>query len=554
MRSNNVSFETALMATRAGNLFTTHTAVPAGFDRYPPEMIERYLGNYIKTRLNISLQQLLALGRKNSDDANEPFNMAYLALRGSGASNGVSRLHGKVSRQLFSHLYPRWPEEEVPIGYVTNGVHVPSWASVEASQFWEHRCGKNCWSGTPIEEKASVHHLPDAVLWRTRNDQRTALVEFCRERLSRILEARTAAADWIELAKHIFDPNILTIGFARRFATYKRPNLLLHDSERLLRLLKNQQMPVQLVIAGKAHPADRGGQALIQQWMHFIMRAEVRPHVIFLEDYDMLVTEQMVRGVDLWVNTPRRPWEACGTSGMKVLCNGGLNLSELDGWWAEAYSPKIGWALGDGLEHGDDPAVDAADANQLYDLLENEVAPSFYQRNAEGIPTRWVALMRESMARLTPEFSADRAVRQYTEQYYLPGAKAYRERSKDKGALAQRILETNKKIMDNWCEVRFGNMQSAANGDKLTIELQLYLDGVDPEQLSVELYAEGLNGTDSEKIKMDCAAALTSAKGLYLYRATVPAVRPASDYTARVLPVIPGAQIPLEFSEILWQK
>ena len=233
-------------------------------------------------------------------------------------------------------------------------------------------------------------------------------------------------------------PTRLTLGFARRFATYKRPNLLLHDPERLLRLLTNPQRPMQLIMAGKAHPADQAGQALIQEWTHFIRRPEVRPHVIFLSDYDMLLTEQLVQGVDVWLNTPRRPWEACGTSGMKVLVNGGINLSELDGWWAEAYAPEVGWALGDGQEHDDDPAWDAAEAEALYDLLEREVIPEFYTRDEQGIPTAWVARMRESMARLTPRFSSNRAVREYTEQHYLPAASAYLERAADKGEIGVR--------------------------------------------------------------------------------------------------------------------
>src|ERR1039457_1645658 len=239
-------------------------------------------------------------------------------------------------------------------------------------------------------------------------------------RLARHYAAAGASPEAVEQARHLFDPNALTLGFARRFATYKRPNLLLHDSERLLRLLTNPQRPVQLILAGKAHPADAAGQALIQQWIRFIRQTKARPHAIFLSDYDMLLTEHLVQGVDVWLNTPRRPWEACGTRGMKVVGNGGINLSELDGWWAEAYVPDLGWALGDGQEHGTDPAWDAAEAEALYDSLEREVIPEFYSRNEKGIPTAWVARMRESMALLTPRFTADRAVHEYTEQHYLP--------------------------------------------------------------------------------------------------------------------------------------
>ena len=407
--------------TRAGNLFTTHTPVAAGFDRFAPPLIAQYLGQYAQNSLGIGLDALLALGRENPKDVTEPFNMAYLALRGSGAVNGVSRLHGHVSRRIFQPLFPRWPTAEVPVSHVTNGVHVPSWDSAEAAALWTTSCGQDCWRGRTETLAADLRCVSDAALWQLRTTARQALIPYARERLARQLAASGASPAEITQAQQIFDPHALTMGFARRFATYKRPMLLLHDPERLTRLLTNPHRPVQLILAGKAHPHDQEGQAMIQAWVRFIrQRPEVRPQAIFLSDYDMLLSEQLVQGVDLWINTPRRPWEASGTSGMKVLVNGGLNLSELDGWWAEAYTPEVGWAIGDGQEHGDDPAWDAAEAEALYALLEQEVIPAFYTRNATGIPTAWVARMRESMARLTPHFSANRAVREYTEQYYLP--------------------------------------------------------------------------------------------------------------------------------------
>ena len=339
MEETGQPFEVALAVTRAGNLFTTHTAVAAGFDRFAPALIEQYLGGYAEEKLGIALNDLLALGRQNPNDSSESFNMAYLAIRGSGAVNGVSRLHGKVSRHLFEPLFPRWPADEVPVGYVTNGVHMPSWDSAEADDLWTKACGKDRWLVTTEPLEQDICRVSDASLWQFRTAASKSLVEYARERLSRQLAVAGAPSEAIDAAKHLFDPNALTLGFARRFATYKRPNLLLHDPERLLRLLANPERPVQLIIAGKAHPADQAGQALIQEWTHFIRRPEARPHVIFLSDYDMNLTEHLVQGVDVWLNTPRRPWEACGTSGMKVLVNGGINLSELDGWWAEAYTP-----------------------------------------------------------------------------------------------------------------------------------------------------------------------------------------------------------------------
>ena len=328
------------------------------------------------------------------------------------------------------------------------------------------------------------------------------------------------------MAKHLFDPNALTLGFARRFATYKRPNLLLHDPQRLLRLLTNSQRPVQLIIAGKAHPADQAGQALIQEWMHFIRRPEARPHAIFLSDYDMLLTEHLVQGVDVWINTPRRPWEACGTSGMKVLVNGGINLSELDGWWAEAYTPEVGWALGDGQEHGDDPAWDAAEAEALYDLLEREVIPEFYTRDENGIPTAWVTRMRESMARLTPRFSASRAVREYTEQHYLPAAAAYRERAANKGAVGRQVVDWQHAVDRKWGSLRFGDLRVETNADHHVFEVEVFLNDLDPNAVRVELYADGIDGGDPVRVEMKCARPLPDASRRCVYHATVP------DYTS----------------------
>jgi glycogen phosphorylase len=347
---------------------------------------------------------------------------------------------------------------------------------------------------------------------------------------------------------------VLTLGFARRFAAYKRPNLLLHDPARLLRLLSNSQRPVQLILAGKAHPADLAGQALIQKWIQFIRQPEVRPHAIFLSDYDMQLTERLVQGVDVWLNTPRRPWEACGTSGMKVLVNGGINLSELDGWWAEAYVPEVGWALGDGQEHGDDPAWDAAEAEMLYESLERKVVPDFYTRDAQGIPTAWVARMRESMARLTPLFSADRAVREYTEQHYLPAATAVRSRVENKGAVGSHIVDWRHSLEQKWAALRFGEIKVETKDGQHIFNVQVYLNDLDPASVRVELYADGLKAGNPERQEMKPVRPLVGAAGGYDYSASVSAARSPGDYTARVIPRCDGAAVPLESARILWQR
>ena len=547
-------FDVALAVTRAGNLFTTHTAVAAGFDRFPPALIEQYLGAYAQQKLGIPLIDLLALGRANPSDPSEPFNMAYLALRGSAAVNGVSRLHGKVSRQLFEPLFPHWPADDIPVGSVTNGVHVPTWDSAAADALWTQHCGKNRWLGTAVSLERDIRRTAEASLWQFRNAARRSLIEFARDRLSRQLTASGASTEVADAVKHLFDPNALTLGFARRFATYKRPNLLLHDRARLLRLLSDSRRPVQLIIAGKAHPADREGQALIQEWIRFIRQPAVRRHVIFLSDYDMQLTERLVQGVDVWINTPRRPWEACGTSGMKVLVNGGLNLSELDGWWAEAYTPEVGWAVGDGREHGDDPAWDAAEADALYGLLEREVIPEFYARDSAGIPTAWIARVRESMAQLTPRFSTNRTVREYVEQYYLQAATAHRQRAASQGALGRQIVDWQHKVNQHWEALRVAASRVATEAGRHLFEIEILLNDLEPDEVRIELYADGLDGGDPVRQEMKWARALPGAARGGAYHATAAATRPAGDYTVRVMPQRAGVAVPLECARILWQR
>jgi glycogen phosphorylase len=554
MQTTRQPFAVALTATRAGNLFTTHTAVAAGFDVFSPSLMEQYLGRYAQEKLGLSLRELLALGRQNPDDPNEPFNMAFLATRGSGAVNGVSQLHGRVSRRIFAPLFPRWPECEVPIGHVTNGVHMPTWDSAAADSLWTEACGKGRWLGTSTTLEADLRRVPDEKLWALRATNRKSLVEYARERVGQQMAGAGAPPEAIARTQARLDPGVLTLGFARRFATYKRPNLLLHDPERLIRILKNPQRPAQLILAGKAHPADQAGQSLIQEWTRFIRRSDASPPVIFLADYDMLLAENLVQGVDVWIDTPRRPWEASGTSGMKVLVNGGLNLSELDGWWAEAYAPEVGWALGDGEEHGDDPAWDAAEAEALYERLEQEVIPEFYTRNETGIPTAWVARIRESMTRLTPRFSASRTVREYTGQHYLPAAGAYRVRAADNGAAARKLVAWRNDLALKWPAIRFGALTVETHGEQYVIDAQVFLEGANPDTVRVELYADGAKSGDAVRQEMTRVRQLPGEAGGYTYRANVSSARPAMDYTARIMPHYDGLAVPLEAGWLLWQK
>ncbi len=548
------SFQTALAVTRAGNLFTTHTPVEAGFDRFSPELMRRYFRFYAEERLHIPLDEMIALGRSNSNDDSEPFNMAYLAIRGSGAINGVSRLHGRLSRRIFQPLFPRWPQDEVPVGHVTNGVHVPTWDSADADDLWTKACGKGVWRGDLESIENHLAAVDDETLWAMRNQARKSLIEYVRQRYARQLASLRESPGEIAAAGRLFDPSTLTMGFARRFATYKRPTLLLQDPERLLRILTNPRRPVQLILAGKAHPQDLAGQAMIKQWAAFLRRPEARAHVVFLSDHDMFLTERLAGGVDVWINTPLRPWEASGTSGMKVLVNGGLNLSELDGWWAEAYAPEVGWAIGDGKEHDHDPAWDAAEAQALYSLLEREVIPEFYTRNAKGIPAVWVARMRGSMSRLTPAFSANRTVREYTEEHYLDAAQRYTARAAQDGKLGAELVKWRNNIARSWKDVRFGPLNVGNQGGVLLFQVEVFLGDLDPEAVRVELFADGQNGGEPVRQPMERSRHVSTGSSSYNYVARTPATRPADHFTPRVVPYHPNALLPLEANEILWQR
>ncbi len=553
MQTNGISFQQALRATRAGNLFTTHTPVEAGFDQFAPELFRLYFRDYASD-LGVDVKELLALGRDNTDCPDAPFNMAYLAIHGSGAINGVSQLHGAVSRRLFQSLFPHWPPHQVPVGHVTNGVHVPSWDSIAADTLWTEACGKDRWRGALNTNEEQLRKLPDETLWNLRTQCRQQMIDFIRQRLIRQHRGRGAKEALIRACNEILDPDVLTLGFARRFAEYKRTNLLLYEPERLIRLLTNRDRPVQLVIAGKAHPQDVKGKQLLHAWQQFIARPEVRSHVVFVQDYDLGVAEQLTQGVDVWINTPRRPWEASGTSGMKVLVNGGLNLSELDGWWAEAYTQEVGWALGDDNEHNDIARWDAAEAEKLYRILEQDVIPCFYRRNHKGLPHDWVNRMRESMALLTMQYSTNRMLREYMQKYYAPLADACHRRMADDNAIAVDIQQWHAHLAQHWPRIHFGNVMSQETNGQHHFEVQVYLDDIRPEAIQVELYADATMETGSLSQPLKRGESLSGARNAYLYQGSVSANRPTTDYTPRIIPAHPEASIPLEANYILWYR
>jgi starch phosphorylase len=549
MKKTRQPFDVALTATRAGNIFTTHTAVNEGFDRFSPSLVEEYLGLYAQTKLGISIDRLLSLGRCDPGNSGELFNMAYLAIRASRFVNAVSQLHAQVSRAIFEPLFSRWPQEEVPIGYITNGVHMPSWDSEMADAFWTNRCGKCRWLGMPSELGNKVRQASDEEIWRLRTESRKKLIEYARALLSRQLAARGAPAKEIEQAECLFDFNTLTLGFARRFVPYKRPNLLLYDVDRLKSILTNADRPVQLFVAGKAHPADQKGKRLIQEWLDFIHTNHIRAHVIFLADYDMLLTENLVQGVDVWLNTPRRPWEASGTSGMKTLVNGGLNCSELDGWWAEAYSPEVGWAIGDGREHPYDDSWDGYEARELYDLLEQKIIPLFYKRNVQGFPAEWINRIRESMARLTPRFSASRTVSEYVSKYYIPAAAEYLARAENNGALSIALAQFIQDLHKNWPQLRFVHARVVTKQDVHHFEVVVDLSHLSPDMVKVELFSN-----EKEPLRKEMTRDSVHDGSWYTYRVFIPATYEAINYTPRITACHSQLSLPLEGSWILWQK
>lgn len=552
-RRLNVDFDTALTAVRAGTLFTTHTPVAAAFDRFPRDLAAEYLAPIAEAYAQ-PLEQVLDLGRESDSDSR--FNMAWMALRTAGALNGVSRLHARVSRHLFAPLFGRIPVAEVPVGVVTNGVHAPTWDSPEADRLWTECCGKERWRNEFADMRERIACHEDAAIWQMRAANRRRLVVEVSRRDVQARRQRGEVHGREEAALRGLDPGMLTLGFARRFTAYKRPALLLRDPIRLLRLLNDPNRPVQLIVAGKAHPQDDEGKRLIRVWQDFLRGPEIEGRVVFVEDYDLGIAAHLVQGVDLWINTPRRPWEASGTSGMKVLVNGGLNLSELDGWWAEAYSPDVGWALGDGKEHADIEANDQREAAALYDLLEREVIPQFYERDSSGIPRRWIARIRASMARLTPLYSTNRMLREYVERYYHPLAERFAGRTAAQGAGAREANRAAARLRKYWGRLHItAPHYQALNGGEVSVEAHAFIDGLDLEEIRVELYGEPREPGDApESLALEPVEALVSTTAGHCFRARFMPRRPLEDYVLRLRPRGAKCLWPLECSEILWQR
>jgi glycogen phosphorylase len=549
LRDHGLSFREGLEAARSGCVFTTHTPVPAGFDVFPPELMERYFASY-RQELGISRAELLALGRPPGADDAAGFNMAALALRTSEFANGVSELHGEVSRRLLGAYFPGLPEHEVPIGHVTNGAHTRSCVSREMASLFDRYLGPG-WTRRPGQEEvwAGVDAIPDEELWATHERRRERLVAFARRRLARQLEQRGASPRDVERARGVLNTRALTIGFARRFATYKRADLILSDLERLEAILLSAERPVQVLFAGKAHPADREGKEILKAVVGFCQSERFRRHAVFIEDYDLVVARYLVQGVDVWLNTPRRGMEASGTSGMKVVPNGGLNLSIPDGWWCEGYTPGAGWAIGKGEEYADHAYQDAVESSALYDLLEHDVVPLFYEREADGLPRGWIQRMKQSMKRLAPAFSTNRMLWEYSERYYVPAARCHERMAQESHARAREIAAWKQSVRRGWDAVRVESVEAARPGvhhvgEGFALAATVRLGALSPGDVAVEAYFGPLDA--SRDVGRGRTVALTLERpaedGRHRYVGTIPCERSGMQgYTVRVRPSHPEA-------------
>lgn len=502
MAERHMSYAEARILASAGNVFTTHTPVSAGSDYFPPYLMDRYLGSYYGA-LGVSRDDFLALGRQNAQDQNESFCTTVLAFRLASFRFGVSRLHGQVARHIWRGCWPALPEDEVPIGHVTNGIHTPTWASIDMASLLERYLGPR-WHEDPADRALwdGVTSIPDEELWRTHERRRERLVAFTRRRLREQRLAVGAPAADVELAGEVLSPEALTIGFARRFATYKRATLLFRDPDRLARMLGDRDRPVQIIIAGKAHPADDPGKDLIRQIIHFTRRPDMARSVVFLEDYDLVVARYLVQGVDIWLNTPRRPLEASGTSGMKAALNGALNMSILDGWWDEAYHPEVGWAIGHGEEYADLEQQDRIEADALYHLLEVDVRPLFYNRGNDRLPRDWIAKMKAGMRAIAPVFNTQRMVQEYDDQGYLIAADRYSRLAADDARRARDVAAWQARVHEQWPNVQIDEAQAEGAaalpvGTTFQVHAWVRLGALLPADVAVELYEGPLDQQDN---------------------------------------------------------
>jgi len=572
--TTNMTFDEALEATKAGNVFTLHTPVKAGLDEFRVELMDKYFSKYYPN-LGIDRKQFLALGRIFPDDDSESFKMPILAIKLSSYRNGVSKLHGHISRQMWSGLWPGLPIDEVPIDSVTNGIHSKTWLSEEINSLYERYLGLDWTNDSSVWE--NIEQIPDEQLWLAHQRCKGHLITFARNNLKAKMQRRGTYHSELNRAEEILDPEILTIGFARRFASYKRGNLLLNDPQRLTKLLNDQNRPVQFVFAGKAHPKDTQGKEIIRDIIHFASQDNVRRRVVFLEDYSIGIARLLVSGVDVWLNTPRRPMEASGTSGMKAAANGVLNLSTFDGWWCEGYAPQAGWVIGSSESQEDTDRQDKAESRAIYNLLENEIIPLFYTRSTDNIPRAWIYRMKKSIARIAPQFNTHRMITEYTEKFYRPAAAKWLElngqdRSGDKAKMLSMWKSNMKKawpqlaikdvlmhIEDGQGNIQINPQESQLRvGSQLTVRALIKLGQISPEDVSVELYHGPMDSRENIReggsaIRMDYAEP-SQQTGEHWFIGSIPCVTSGRHVaTVRILPSNQRLGSPYEMGLILWE-
>ena len=562
VQDEGLSFAEAREAVAGSTLFTTHTPVPAGIDTFPAELVEKYVGG-VAGSLGLGVRDLLSLGQLDASRDREPFSMAILALRLASSCNGVSQLHATVARKMWHPLWRDVPVSEVPISSVTNGIHIRTWQSLEMARLFDRYLGPD-WARDPDQPEVwdRVDKIPDSELWRAEERLREGMVAAVRARLREQLLRRGAPPSEIEATDEVLSPEALTIGFARRFAPYKRATLVLQDPERIRKLLLDEARPVQFIFAGKAHPRDEFGKDLIKKIIQFARDPDIRKRIVFLEDYAIGVARLLVHGVDVWLNNPIRMLEASGTSGMKVAPNGGINLSILDGWWPEAYDPehRNGWAIGDHVAYGDDEYQTQAEAESLYELLENEIVPTFYDHAAGGIPRRWIKIMKASIRTCCAQFSANRMLRDYTQEFYTRAAKCGVSLATGGYAAAKGLAAWKQQLRQHWDQVRLENVQTVRNGvysvgDDITVTARVHLGEITPDDVAVQVYYGALNG--AEEIDAGAVVAMTPkdgpADGWYTYTGKLPCPRPGRHgFAVRVVPCHASVPCSQDMGLIRW--
>jgi glycogen phosphorylase len=565
MEEKGLTFKEAKEAGYYSNIFTTHTPVPAGIDVFSNDLVDKYLGIYYRHSLRISDQEFFSLGSIYRNQHSGVFNMAHLAMNTAGYINGVSKLHSEVSKKMWASGYPNVPFNEIPIGSITNGVHIRSHISREMEDLFLKYIGEK-WVENPASEKLweRVDKIPNEELWRIHEERRSRLVSFARSRLIKQIKARGGSQSEIENAAEVLDPNALTIGFARRFATYKRATLLLKDLDRFIELISDRTRPVQFIFAGKAHPRDDEGKKLIQEIAQIAKEEQFRKRVVFLENYDLNIASYLVEGCDVWLNNPRRPLEASGTSGMKIIANGGLNFSVLDGWWVEGFDPELGWKIGNGEEYLDPDYQDEIEARQLYHTLESQIIPQFYARGEDDIPRQWVSKIKTSMKKLGPYFNTHRMVQEYLTNYYIPAIEKRKQLLDKEKSVASSLVEWKERIIQSWSEVKVLNIESngfimtVGVGENLQVSANIDLGNLTPEDVEVQLYfgpVEKISEPQNFSTSNMKPQGKNSKPNIHKYVGTINCLKTGqAGYTIRILPKNKMLINPFELGVVYWAE